>query len=124
MYFRFGEIPEGEQSTIFENFGASVKGKEKGVSVYEAHKNTHGEYVPVPPSPLTELGWNDYDAFVHYRWKELPKYIVKGDLVGFGTDNEPLLRNISIIEKIERKNHDKRRIDRQGLRGLLFCHQL
>ena len=41
IFYRFGEIPEDECSSIWNN-NNEVIGKEKGVSVYEAHKNING----------------------------------------------------------------------------------
>ena len=41
IFYRFGEIPENECSSIWNN-NDEVIGKEKGVSVYEAHKNING----------------------------------------------------------------------------------
>ena len=38
IFYRFGEIPEDACSSIWNN-NNEVIGKEKGVSVYEAHKN-------------------------------------------------------------------------------------
>ena len=37
LFYRFGDIPEDECSSIWNN-NDEVIGKEKGVSVYEAHK--------------------------------------------------------------------------------------
>lgn len=37
IFYRFGEIPEDACSSIWNN-NNEVIGKEKGVSVYEAHK--------------------------------------------------------------------------------------
>lgn len=102
FYFRFGKIPKDGHSTTFVHFNDAVK-KEKGVSVYEAHRNINGDWMPVPPSPLNEFGWNDYTMWLYYRWDEVPKYIVSGDIVGKGTDNEPLLKNIRIVEKVTRQ---------------------
>lgn len=45
IFYRFGEIPEDECSSIWNN-NNEVIGKEKGVSVYEAHKNINGTYSP------------------------------------------------------------------------------
>ena len=42
LFYRFGDIPEDECSSIWNN-NDEVIGKEKGVSVYEAHKNINGE---------------------------------------------------------------------------------
>lgn len=102
IFFRFGEWAKDEQSYIYANHSETVIGREKGVSVFEAHKDRNGNYLPVPPSPLNESGWNDYTMWLYYRWNDEPKFIVTGDVVGIGTDNEPLLRNIKIISKVER----------------------
>lgn len=51
VFYRFGEIPENECSSIWNN----NDGKEKGVSVYEAHKNINGTYSPVLPFPTNEM---------------------------------------------------------------------
>lgn len=40
-FYRFGDIPEDECSSIWNN-NDEVIGKEKGVSVYEAYKNING----------------------------------------------------------------------------------
>lgn len=37
IFYRFGEIPEDKCSSIWNN-NNEVIGKEKGVSIYEAHK--------------------------------------------------------------------------------------
>ena len=50
IFYRFGEIPEDECSSIWNN-NNEVIGKEKDVSVYEAHKNINGTYSPVLPFP-------------------------------------------------------------------------
>ena len=57
IFYRFGDIPEDECSSIWNN-NDEVIGKEKGVSVYEAHKNINGTYSPVLPFPTNEKAFN------------------------------------------------------------------
>ena len=78
IFYRYDEIPEDECSSIWNNSN-EVIGKEKGVSVYEAHKNINGTYSPVIPFPTNEkafnprthmrmpliTGINDYDWELH-----------------------------------------------------------
>ena len=58
-FYRFGNIPEDEYSSIWNN-NDEVIGKEKGISVYEAHKNINGIYSPVIPIPTNEKALNDF----------------------------------------------------------------
>lgn len=77
IFYRFGEIPEDECSSIWNN-NNEVIGKEKGVSVYEAHKNINGTYSPVLPFPTNEMAFNDFIYNVKYFTGN--KYLVTGDL--------------------------------------------
>lgn len=95
-YYRYGDIPTDEQSRIWN--GEGYVGKENGVSVYEAHLNEEGEYVPVIPTPLTLDGLDDF--YYHLRYYRGKKYIVTGDKIGKGSDNEPLLKNVKIIKEL------------------------
>lgn len=97
IFYRFGEIPEDECSSIWNN--NEVIGKEKGVSVYEAHKNINGTYSPVLPFPTSEMAFNDFIYNVKYFTGN--KYLVTGDLLDeTGTDGEPLIKNVKILKKI------------------------
>lgn len=60
IFYRFGEIPEDECSSICNN-NNEVIGKEKGVSV---HKNINGTYSPVLPT--NEMAFNDFIYNVKY----------------------------------------------------------
>lgn len=98
IFYRFGEIPEDECSSIWNN-NNEVIGKEKGVSVYEAHKNINGTYSPVLPFPTNEIAFNDFIYNVKYFTGN--KYLVTGDLLDeTGTDGEPLIKNVKILKKI------------------------
>lgn len=98
IFYRFGEIPEDECSSIWNN-NNEVIGKEKGVSVYEAHKNINGTYSPVLPFSTNEMAFNDFIYNVKYFTGN--KYLVTGDLLDeTGTDGEPLIKNVKILKKI------------------------
>lgn len=100
MYIRFGEIPEDEMSTIF-NRGEAI-GKEIGVSVFYATE-INGNYHIVLQNPIKEQTFNTlhslfYSSIGCFEYKKT--YLVDGDLVGFGSDNEPLLKNVRVISEI------------------------
>ena len=98
LFYRFDDIPKNERSSIFWR-GEEKIGEEKGVSVYEAHKNINGTYSPVLPNPINETG---VDTFIHLiRYYSGNKYLVTGDLLDDrGTDGEPLIKNVKIIKKL------------------------
>ena len=97
-FYRFGDIPEDKYSSIWNN-NDEVIGKEKGVSVYEAHKNINGTYSPVIPFPTNEKAFNDFIYYIRYFNSN--KYLVSGDLLDeTGTDGEPLINNVKIIKKL------------------------
>lgn len=97
LFYRFGDIPKNECSSIWK--GEEIIGREKGVSVYEAHKNVNGIYSPVIPLPTNEKAFNDF--IYNLKYSKGPKYLVTGDLLDeAGTDGEPLIKNIKIIKKL------------------------
>ena len=98
IFYRFGEIPEDEYSSIWNN-NDEVISKEKGVSVYEAHKNINGTYSPVLPFPTNEMAFNDFIEHIAYFTGN--KYLVTGDLLDeTGTNGEPLIKNVKILMKL------------------------
>ena len=97
LYYRFGDIPEDGYSSIWRI--DELIGNEKGLSVYEAYKNIDGNYVPVIPFPVTEKGLNDFMYYMAYYYGS--RYLVTGDLLDErGSDGEPLIENVKIIEKL------------------------
>lgn len=105
-YIRFGPIPKDERSLIGNGVtddGYKCVGKEKGVSVWNAvlikgkwclvapHGDscTHGDFTR-SAFPDDCLGCCKKDLI----------YLVEGDEVGIGSDGEPLLINIKIIEQL------------------------
>jgi hypothetical protein len=105
-YIRFGEIPEDERSKRGNGIvgdGYEVAGKEEGVSVW----NTviiDNKYHLVAPHP-TQYTYGDFcsGAFPDNCYgcdKSIKIYVVKGDEVGKGADNEPLLKNVKIVKEL------------------------
>jgi len=91
IYIRFGFIPRNEESKIHE--GDVFKGFEKGVSVYEAIQRGEKIHIILPR--------RSYSAFVSLSGcLERRARIVTGDVVGVGSDSEPLLKNINIVQEL------------------------
>jgi len=97
LYIRFGEIPTDEKSKIYR--GEIEVGTENGVSVYPAFKTDEGDIVLGLNLPITKTTLYTQQHLIEYDNR--PCYLVKGDYVGKDTDGQPLINNISIIEKID-----------------------
>ena len=106
QYIRFGEIPKDERSKIGNGCvgdGYEVAGKEKGVSVWNCVV-IDNEYCLVAPHP-TKYTYGDFCAGAFpdncYGCCKTDKiYVVTGDEVGKGADNEPVIRDVQIIEEL------------------------
>lgn len=97
-YIRFGDIPENEVSGIWCD---NIKvGEEKGVSVYDAVMIDDQWRILLPFPPKKEVGFDLYNFIGGTENGHFPMYLVEGDEVGKGSTNEPLLKNIKIIEKL------------------------
>ena len=103
-YIRIGEIPSDEKSRIHR--GDAIIGEEEGVSVYNCVE-LNGFYHIVMPLPMKEGQGNTYECLIQNvtecRYKILNPckvYLVTGDEVGKGSDNEPVIRNVRIIKDI------------------------
>ena len=94
-YIRFGKIPEREQSEIYQH--NKRIGFEKGISVYDACY-LRNKWNIVLPSKLSTDTLDTYKKFRFYSKSKV--YLVTGEEVGIGNDNEPLLKNVEIIEDI------------------------
>lgn len=97
LYIRFGEIPTDEKSKIYQ--GEIEVGTENGVSVYPAFKTDEGDIVLGLSLPITKTTLYTQQHLIEYDDRLC--YLVKGDYVGKDTDGQPLINNISIIEKID-----------------------
>lgn len=104
-YIRFGQIPSNERSGIYK--GEEKIGEEIGVSVYDCVQ-INGEWRIVLPMLLKkEVGFDLYNFIQgheydkeEYSTEHLPMYLVTGDLVGYGSTNEPLIKNVKIIKEL------------------------
>lgn len=98
-YIRIGEIPLSGKSRI--HCGDELLGEEQGISVWEAVE-LHGKYRILIPNPCNANAMGDLDSTFlksHY-YRSTPVYEVDGDVVGTGSDGEPLLDNIEVIKKL------------------------
>ena len=111
FYIRIGEIPSDEISAIHR--GDAVIGYEDGVSVYDCVE-TDGSYRIVMPFPLKEGQGMTYEDLIQEitqcRYEiEYPRnvYLVTGTEVGKGYDNEPLIKNVKILEDLTEQFNTK-----------------
>lgn len=95
-YIRFGDIPENEESKIY--CGEQEIGVEKGVSVYPAYKENE-DWVIGLTLPITKTSLHTQQHLLEYDNR--PCYLVTGDYVGKGSDNEPLIKNVKIVSEIK-----------------------
>ena len=98
-YIRVGEIPPTGKSRICR--GDAILGEEKGVSVWEAVE-LNDKYRILIPNPCNANAMGDLDSTFLKSHYYLPKavYEVDGDVIGIGSDGEPLLTNIKNIKKL------------------------
>lgn len=87
-YIRFGEIPPLGYSKNW-----LINKLEEGVSVYEAMER-NGIYSVILPSLLGGACVSLSGVL------DRPMYEVSGDLIGIGSDGEPLLSNCEIVKEI------------------------
>ena len=100
-YIRFGGIPRDEQSVAWTSEN-KIKGTEPGVSVYDAlyldESDGGWNWHLAMPQPITEKMLNTLYALINYQKRQV--YVVEGEFVGRGSDNEPCIRNVQIVENI------------------------
>lgn len=107
IYIRFGKIPKNERSKKGNGAigdGYECIGYEKGVSVWNAVFLDDGYHLvaPINGNACTHGDFSSM-AFPDNCYGCDPEekiYVVIGDEVGRGTDNEPLLKNIEIVEEL------------------------
>jgi hypothetical protein len=104
FYIRIGEIPSDEKSAVHR--GDAVVSYEDGVSVYDC-VGADGLYRIVMPLPLKEGQGMTYECMIQEitqcRYEiEKPRsvYLVSGTEVGKGHDNEPLIKDVKILEDL------------------------
>ena len=112
MFLRFGEIPKDERSHI--SYRSYDCGYENGVSVFECTD----DYRIILPSKIPEGVLADITNFLFYSHKNV--YIVEGDVVGIGYDNEPLLKNVKVIKDITKEYYEMIKVDERKLHDELI----
>ena len=95
MYLRFGQIPQNERSGIYKGDHGKI-GEEQGVSCYRGVIVDNKVYIIMPHVASTTYYW----LIDSYNRGKIPLYIIQGEEVGLGSDMEPLLKNVSIIQEI------------------------
>ena len=97
-YIRFGDIPKNEVSGVWRD---TIKVREeKGVSVYDAVMIDDQWRIVLPFPIKKEVGFDLYNFIGGTENGNTPMYLVDGDEVGKGATNEPLLKNVRIIQKL------------------------
>ena len=99
-YIRFGGIPVDEVSTVFFR-GDKTEKKEKGVSVYHCAV-INGNYHICLPNPTTESAVDTIHGLLLQACsiKNKKVFLVEGNEVGIGSDGEPLIKNVRIIDDV------------------------
>ena len=99
MYIRFGKFPEDERSKI--TWRQVKLGKENGVSVWDCCE-LRGKYHIILPDKINGNTLADLQHYISNCYDDA--YLVDGDLFGYGTDGEPVIRNVRIIKKLSSDN--------------------
>lgn len=98
-YLRVGDWHPSETSRIYSNGGDVLLGTENGVSVYPViYKNNKFTFLVDNESLSADL--HMLFMSIDGDWNNKPAYILDGDVIGYGMDNEPLLKNITIIKDV------------------------
>lgn len=112
LYLRFKDIPQNGKSSIYRS---SIKvGEEKGVSVFELEEINSVFRLVFPvyikDNEILNLDYtpegyvNDFTMFWNmFVNGEIPAYIVSGNEICKGSDGEPILENVKIINKLKSK---------------------
>lgn len=109
FYIRIGDLPPNGKSKIYqwnnkEHKSRDVVGEEAGVSAYNLEVTKKGKWLINFPENYTSTT-NDTieELFRAAKNDEKSIYILTGKEVGVGQDNEPLLSDVKILEKISYK---------------------
>lgn len=98
QYLRFGEIPLNEKSKIHHR--GDIIGEEIGVSCYDIFYNEKMNiYQIILPPLFTNSCIDTLLSFIQINNKKI--FIISGDEIGRGRDNEPLIINTIIIKEID-----------------------
>lgn|SRR5574344_650793 len=103
-FIRIGDIVE--YSSIYRFSGVEYCGKELGMSVYLCDEN---DCINIDIPKITDSTFGTlfplFSSIYYSKNKKI--YKVEGDLVGYGSDGEPLLKNPKIIKEINRSKEIK-----------------
>ena len=103
VYIRFGEMPKDAFSTIY-NHGKEV-GKENGISCYRVFIDEFGNISICLPLPMTRSRIDTFQGLIEYDDREA--FLVTGDFTGYGSEGEPLLRNVRIAKELGKSYRKK-----------------
>ena len=93
IYVRFGDLPKSGKSHNY-----LTKGDEKEVSCYEALLRD-GKLILLLPTPSIAVAQSMHEVFSR------PAFLVRGALVGFGGDGEPVLQDCDIVAPIAKVSY-------------------
>ena len=97
-FVRIGNIPNDQKSNIYHR--GDVVGQEKGVSAWHSVR-INGKWQIAIPNPCTESTVDSiHGCLLEAIVSGQPVYLVSGEIVGYGSDGEPLLKNVVVLEDI------------------------
>lgn len=94
-YIRFKPLPPSGKSSIYSH-GDKI-GEEIGISVFDA-VNINDTWHIVMPMPITQNMLDDIYSLLNYSNEGI--YLVEGEQIGTGTDNEPLIKDAVVLKEI------------------------
>lgn len=98
-FIRFGKPPKRGFSGIYKR--DKLIGYEKGISCYDACLKEDGWHV-VLQNKLTSQSFDTFISLIRYSKRKI--YLIKGNRIGIGNDNEPIIDNdYEIIKQIKFK---------------------
>lgn len=104
FFIRFGDLPKSGKSKIGPGtnplalWGREDTDNEAGVSVWETEFNKNKNRWVIHAGNYASLA----ELFAQAR----PIYLVKGEIVGYGSDGEPVISDATIIKKLSPKEVD------------------
>ena len=104
LYIRFGDWHWSETSRNY--YEGTDRTTEEGVSVFRADALPGGLYdvwIARERNPVSEgdLAETFYTFRSIHKREGGPVYVLRGELVGWGWDGEPLIQDISIVKEIK-----------------------
>lgn len=94
-YIRFKPLPISGRPSIYSH--GDKTGEEIGISVFDA-VNIDSTYHIVIPMPITQNMLDDIYGLLNYSNEGI--YLVEGEQICTGTDNEPLIKDAVVLKEI------------------------